>query len=76
MSESADAHQPVRPSWDCSACGRPWPCAPAQLGLVTELDSVALAMYSWICLEEAAGDLPNAEPGELFQRFLAWRRPY
>lgn len=69
-------HQPTRPSWDCSACGQPWPCGPARIGLVSELDSVSLAVYSWTCLEQAAGDLAAVTPAELFLRFLAWRRPW
>lgn len=67
-------HVVHRPSWDCRACGRPWPCDPAREYLAQRLDSIGLAMYAWDHLDEAAGELPNAPPGELFERFLAWTR--
>jgi hypothetical protein len=69
-------HLPERPSWDCLSCGKPWPCDPAREELVGRLDRIGLAMYAWDRLEEAAGELPQAPVGELFERFLAWtRRP-
>lgn len=67
-------HQPARPSWDCVACGRPWPCDPAREHLAGRLDAIGLAMYAWDRLEEAAGELPNVPAEELFARFLAWTR--
>lgn len=69
-------HHPARPSWDCVACGRPWPCDPARESLASRLDMIGLAMYGWDRLEEAAGELPGTPPGELFDRFVSWtRRP-
>lgn len=68
-------HTPDRPTWNCRNCRAPWPCPPARTRLMAELDSIALAMYAWICLEEAAGDLTTATPVHLFQRFLHWTRP-
>ena len=67
-------HIAERPSWDCRACARPWPCDPAREGLVAELDPVQLAMHAWLNLEEAAQDLPFASADEMFDRFLAWTR--
>lgn len=71
---AAFGHHPDRPSWDCVACGKPWPCDPAREHLARRLDAVGLAMYAWNRLEEAVGDLPYEPAGELFERFLAWTR--
>lgn len=67
-------HIAARPSWDCLACGKPWPCDPARESLMTDFDLVGLAMYAWSTLEEAAGDLPGMPADEAFKRFLAWAR--
>lgn len=67
-------HTPDRPSWDCRACLALWPCPPARVRLSAELDSITLAMYAWACLEEAAGDLADATPSQLYERFLHWTR--
>ena len=67
-------HLPHRPSWDCLSCGRPWPCDPAREELAARLDGVALAIYVWDRLEEAAGELPPTPSQELFDRFLRWTR--
>jgi hypothetical protein len=67
-------HTAGRPSWDCLACGRPWPCDPAREDLARELDAVQLAMYAWASLEQAVGDLPAMPASEAFDRFLAWTR--
>lgn len=67
-------HIAGRPSWDCLACSKPWPCDPARESLTTDLDRVQLAMFAWASLEEAAGDLPGIPADEAFDRFLAWTR--
>ena len=67
-------HPPHRPTWDCLACGRPWPCDPAREHLKAQMPPLSLAMFAWACLEEAAGDLQAVTPTELFERFLAWTR--
>lgn len=71
----ASEHVPLRPSWDCAACGRPWPCAPAREALAREMDVVQMAGHLWSQLEEAAGEIPGATAGDLFDRFLAWTGP-
>ena len=73
-SPSGSEHIAARPSWDCLACGKPWPCDPARESLAAELDRVRLAMYAWTNLEEAAGDLRGMPAHEAFDRFLAWTR--
>jgi hypothetical protein len=40
--------------------------------MLIELTPVSLAVFMWINLEEASGDLPPAPAPELFDRFLAW----
>lgn len=67
-------HIAERPSWDCLACGKPWPCDPAREQLRTEMDPVQLATYMWSCVEEAAGVLGDLSMSETFDRFLAWTR--
>ncbi|MEV6301483.1 hypothetical protein AB0M02_18880 [Actinoplanes sp. NPDC051861] len=67
-----DEHEPSRPSWDCAACGRPWPCGPARANLTAELGRVDLAVRMWDYLEEAARELPQTPASELFDRFLRW----
>jgi hypothetical protein len=67
-------HIADRPSWDCLACVKSWPCDPAREALATQMDPVQLAMYLWSNLEEAAGDLPDMPVGEAFDRFISWTR--
>jgi len=42
--------------------------------LVIEMDRVALAIYMWVNLEEAALDMPHGPVSELFERFIRWTR--
>jgi hypothetical protein len=65
-------HDPIRPSWDCGACGKPWPCGPARDRMIADLDPVALAITMWHSLEEAVLELPGMPPAELFDRFISW----
>lgn len=65
-------HIETRPSWDCLACDKPWPCDPAREALVLELSATSLRIHMWIRLEVAAEDLPASPAGELFDRFLRW----
>lgn len=65
-------HIAGRPSWDCLACGKPWPCDPAREHLAATLDRVELATMMWGHLEKAAHDMPRGPVGELFERFLKW----
>ncbi|MFC7534719.1 hypothetical protein [Actinoplanes sp. GCM10030250] len=67
-----DEHVPSRPSWNCAACGRPWPCEPARTRLAAELGRIDLAVLMWDHFEEAARDMPHTPAGDLFTRFLRW----
>lgn len=68
-------HIAERPSWDCLACAKPWPCDPAREALTDELGLIQRAVFMWGNLEEAAGDMPGMPVAEAFDRFLAWTRP-
>ena len=67
-------HTPDRPSWDCRACHRAWPCGPARKRLRAEFSYFpsVLRIYLVDQLTTAAGELPDAKPAELYERFLAW----
>jgi hypothetical protein len=63
----------------CAACGQPYPCSPARvkLGEAYAGDRVGLAVYMGMQLEHAAGEIGGTTPPkELWERFLAWTRPY
>lgn len=70
-------HIRVRPSWDCAACGRPWPCADAKAALLREFRRfpsvltilMATQMYDAFDDLAAQGRLPRAL---LYERFLGW----
>ena len=69
-------HRPRRPSWDCEACDRPWPCDPAREYLASTLDDYLVPVYMVGQLELAAADLlPAVSADELYERFVAWTRP-
>ena len=67
-------HQPSRPSWDCRACARPWPCEDARQRLAQLYGRVTLSIFMADRLLEATRDLTTVTPAELFDRFLAWTR--
>lgn len=71
-------HLADRPSWDCAACGRPWPCEPARERLTADHqhDQVALAMLLWIYFEAYVMEVGQGPATEAYQRFIGWsRRP-
>lgn len=72
MNEDPAEHAPSRPSWQCAACGKPWPCGPARERLTRENDRLELALLMWDYIEEAARDMPHSPAPRLFDRFLRW----
>lgn len=73
-------HVAARPSWDCRACGQPWPCANAKIHLAEEyaLFPTNLIVYLSTAFDEAGGDLADADghfPVDLYERFLGWVTP-
>lgn len=69
------SHLPERPSWDCAACGQPWPCDAAREEAASTLDAVLLPIYMSAQMYDAAGEIEAVQPHELFDRFVAWTRP-
>ena len=67
-------HMAHLPSWDCLACGKPWPCDPAREAMLRDMDATQLAIYVWVCLEEAAEHLPGLPYEEAMDRFMNWSR--
>ncbi|WP_229069768.1 hypothetical protein [Actinoplanes sp. DH11] len=65
-------HTPARPSWNCHACGHPWPCQSARERLARDHGRVELAVLMWEHIEEAARDMPRSSASALFDRFLRW----
>jgi hypothetical protein len=72
VTKSDAEHVCERPSWECRACGDPWPCKPARVSLSDGADRVMLTMYMWGHLDRAMTELPPGPPAELFDRFLRW----
>ncbi len=73
-------HLRDRPSWDCLACGRPWPCAHAKAELLSEFQQhpSSLTIYMSSYMGEALNDLTahgEVPPPDLYERFLSWVRP-
>ena len=70
-------HHSGRPSWDCRACGMPWPCANAKVDLAQEFQNFpsVLAIYMSAQMHDALNDLTahgEPPPLDLYERFLAW----
>jgi hypothetical protein len=75
--EPGSEHLPVRPSWDCAACGNPWPCAIAKEAMLTEFREhpSVLTIYMSARLNDAFEDLTadgRQAPPDLYDRFLCW----
>ena len=71
-------HVYARPSWDCRACGEPWPCAPAKVELAEQYRNVAmLNLYLLSALREmiddfACGPIKAHVPSGVYDRGLGW----
>ena len=65
-------HTPQRPTWNCLACEKPWPCDQARADLKADHDRTQAAIYMWQQLEEAVHDLPPAPAAQIFERFIKW----
>jgi hypothetical protein len=72
-------HQPDRPTWDCLACGEPWPCAPGKVEL-TEQGAVhrrSLRLYLESCAidmidDRADGHCASGRDDAIYDRILGW----
>lgn len=68
-------HLPDRATYDCHACGKPWPCDPAREHLMTHMpDRIDRAIRLWDELENAIYTLPPEPLDVLLDRFLRWAR--
>ncbi len=70
-------HMAARPSWDCSACDQPWPCANAKTNMLDEYagNLTALTVYLAGCFQDATHELTShgrSAPVDLYERFLGW----
>jgi predicted DNA-binding transcriptional regulator AlpA len=74
-----DEHEPTRPTWNCRACGRDWPCVPARKALTGKVDSddidsqFELCIVMWSYLERFVLDVGPVP--EALERFIDWTRP-
>jgi hypothetical protein len=68
-------HAADRSSWDCRACGEPWPCAPAKVLLNEEFrgDLSTLILFLVSTFYEATDSYADREaPPDLYGRFVIW----
>ncbi|WP_243707773.1 hypothetical protein [Micromonospora sp. KC606] len=71
-------HIGSQPTWDCEACGQPWPCPafqaipPDQLTTSTLIPAMALLVPS--AIRDLRGRPEGPEPPEIVKRFL-WFLP-
>jgi hypothetical protein len=68
-------HVAKRPTWECTVCGEPWPCAPAKIELAEQYQSMSLGLFMASCWHEAIEHLRASEervPTDLYERFLGW----
>lgn len=66
-------HGPASPTWECAACGQPWPCdvARKRIGrLSPSRRTLLMASY----MGDAAKDRPWEPAGDMYDRFIAWTR--
>lgn len=54
--------------------GKPWPCQSARSDLVARVGGTDLSILMAVYLGEAAGNLVDPAPAELYRRLLAWTR--
>lgn len=74
-----DDHEPVRPTWNCRACGGEWPCAPACKAIGGKVDpddrdrQFQLCVVMWGYLEKYVLDVGPGQ--DAFERFIDWTHP-
>ncbi len=69
-------HLPQRPSWECRACGDPWPCLPAKVEIEVEHAKdptpVGIRLHRMYRLAAWDADLPDAGDDALYARIVGW----
>jgi hypothetical protein len=70
----SEAHIPARPTWRCTGCAEPWPCAAKRAHLVDEYieNPAELRMLMALRVADAAEDLRQFGAEQLWNRFLGW----
>ncbi|MET7400393.1 hypothetical protein ABZS66_43590 [Dactylosporangium sp. NPDC005572] len=68
------AHIPGRPTWLCTGCGDPWPCAAKRHQLLAEYGESHAELRTMMALRvaDAAEDLRQLGAEQLWGRFLGW----
>lgn len=68
------AHIPARPTWLCTGCAEPWPCAGKREQLIAEYAESPAELRTLMALRvaDAAEDLREFEAEQLWSRFLGW----
>jgi hypothetical protein len=70
-----NGHLPNRPSWDCQACGKDWPCDPAREYIAQQSPtSVYLSIMMWAYFEQFLLDNGPGPLSEVYERFMGWTR--
>lgn len=66
-------HIPLRPSWECAACGKDWPCDAAREQLAIDTGGgTPLRMLAWSYLDDFTRDVPVVFADGTYERFLGW----
>jgi len=70
-------HTAAQPTWECRACGDPWPCASARASLRAEYAEfpTSLSLFMTSSYVAASSQLTGIPVEELFDRFFGWLRP-
>ncbi|GAA2395599.1 hypothetical protein [Dactylosporangium salmoneum] len=68
------AHIPGRPTWRCTGCAEPWPCAAKRGQLVAEYADSPAELRTLMALRvaDAAEDLRQLGAEQLWRRFIGW----
>lgn len=68
------AHIPARPTWRCTGCAEPWPCAAKREQLIAEHGDSPAELRTMMALRvaDAAEDLRQLGAQQLWNRFLGW----
>ncbi|GAA0728642.1 hypothetical protein Drose_11185 [Dactylosporangium roseum] len=68
------AHIPARPTWRCTGCAEPWPCATKRQQLIADHGESPAELRTLMALRvaDAAEDLRQYGAEQLWNRFLGW----
>ena len=71
-----DAHRYTLPSWDCEACGQPWPCVERKAKFLHDYEGQPgeLRLVMSLFFIDATEDLTESVE-EVHTRFVSWTIP-